>query len=119
MNEAEKALDELCRKVAAGDPQAQEEFDRDVAPLIEIIARHSRARPKDLAVSPCDSGLDANPASEAFARAGRDGDEGLASRICRSLIEKIGHRLRIANAETLARKAAWPTQHGPEPPVRP
>lgn len=109
------ALRELCRQVASGDPRAEEAFNRDVAPLIEIIVRHCRARRKNPPAGDCDEELELSDFFDPDNAPSHETEADLVRRICRSLIEKVRRGQGAANAETLAPKRPWPTQHGREP----
>ena len=96
------ALRELCRKVASGDADAQEAFNREVAPLVELIVRHSRSSRKDDAASNCQPELNLSQFLDFDESHGQETEQELARRICRSLIERVRRGHRAANAETLA-----------------
>ena len=106
------ALHELCRQVAAEDLAAREKFNRDVAPLIGVIARHALARTN--ARSAARSG--SPPASErSMPEPARPGEStsGLVDRICRALIDKVRIQSRQPGAETLVRRMPKQTQLSP------
>lgn len=108
------ALRELCRKVAAGDADAQEAFNREVAPLVELIVRHTRSQRKNLAASKGEAESALSQFFDLDEPPGHESERELARRICRSLIEKVRRGQLAANAETFAGKRPWPTQQGPE-----
>jgi hypothetical protein len=109
------ALRELCRKVAAGDADAQDAFNREVAPLVELIVRHTRSQRKSGAAGNCDSESALSQFFDLDEPPRHESERELARRICRSLIEKVRGGQLAANAETFARKRPWPTQQGPKP----
>jgi hypothetical protein len=107
------SLNELCRQVAAGDTEAQKEFDRHVAPLIGVIARHALARTNARSAarfsSPPASVI--KPVPQAVSD--RKSTSKLASRICRALIDKVRIQSRQPGAETLVRRMPQQTQLSP------
>jgi hypothetical protein len=107
------ALHELCRHVAAEDLDAREKFNREVAPLIGVIARHALSR-----IDARSAGLaDSSPASVVKpmpqAVSDRESASHLASRICRALIDKVRIQSRQPGAETLVRRIPRQTQLSP------
>ncbi len=112
MSKSFHALTELCRQVAAGDADAREEFDRNVAPLIGVITRHAMARgatrsaPRRKLPSASER-LMSEPARHG------ESPSGLVDRICRALIEKVRIQSRQPGAETLVRRMPQQTQLSP------
>ncbi|HXT61147.1 MAG TPA: hypothetical protein VN699_21080 [Pirellulales bacterium] len=113
MGDEQRALHELCRRVAAGDPDARLEFSREVAPLAEVIARrwlstatHRRAAPEKAASGP----FDAAASPDAFGRVGETAVARVALRICRSLIEGFRNSRSRPSAETLVQRLSWQTE---------
>lgn len=114
MGQEDQVLHELCRRVAAGVPGAQEEFVERVAPLMELLAKRS------LAGSPARDRASRHAAASqrheaAPCSAGADREvkiTRLSDRLCRSLIEKVRGRHREPGAETCAYRAPWPTERG-------
>lgn len=116
MAESNRSLHDLCRRVAAGDHEARVEFSRDVAPLVEIIARRwlSTTNRRRAAYKKTESAPLGDPSPRNASKTACDAAAaGLARRICRSLIEKIGEQGPRPTAETLVRKLLWPTEVGP------
>ncbi len=115
MAKEKTTLHELCRQVAAGNQLAQADFDRDVAPLIAIIARCWLARSNDQAAFCRDAGLDPAAFFGADAPLNLLNEAELTRRICRSLIEKTRAGERRAVAETLEMRSPWQTELRPAP----
>lgn len=113
MAKEESALRELCRQVAAGNQLAQAEFDRDVAPLIAIIARCWLARSNDQAAFCRDAGLDLAAFFGSDPPSNRLNEAELTRKICRSLIEKTRAGEQRAVAETLKTRPPWQTELRP------
>jgi hypothetical protein len=114
MGEEQRALHELCRRVAAGDPDAQVEFSRDVVPLAEVIARRwvSTAAPRRDAPENATSGPlgGAAAAPGAFRHVGETAVARVALRICRSLIEGFRNSRSRPSVETLVQRLAPQTE---------
>jgi hypothetical protein len=116
MTEENQFLFGLCQRIAAGDPEARQEFARDVAPLVEFIARRSlsAANQRPIARSVPGSRPAGAPSPGSAAGRARDVDVVRAARrICRSLIERIGKQQRLPAAETFVQRRPWPTAVNP------
>lgn len=117
MTEENQFLFGLCRRIAAGDPEARREFARDVAPLVEFIARRSLSVAKQRPIAQSVSASRPAGAASPGSAAGRLGDVDvvrMAGRICRSLIERIGKQQRQPAAETFVQRQPWPTELKPD-----
>jgi hypothetical protein len=113
MGDEHRALHELCRRVAAGDPDARLEFSREVAPLAEVIARRwlSTATQRAAAPEKAASGpFDAAAPPAAFGQAGETAVARVALRICRSLIEGFRNSRSRPFAETLVQRLSRRTE---------
>jgi hypothetical protein len=113
MGEEQRALHELCRRVAAGDPDARREFSRDVVPLAEVIARRwlSKANQRRSAPEKTESGLLDGAASCNMSKpVGETTVASVALRICRSLIEGFRNSRSRPSAETLVQRMSRRTE---------
>src|SRR3569623_2747161 len=106
------ALQELCRQVAAGDAEAREEFERDVAPRIGGIARHAMARGATRSAPRRNLPTVSERSMPEPARDGASAPR-LVDRICRALIDKVRIQSRQPGAETLVRRMPQQTQLSP------
>lgn len=98
-------LVELCERVASGDTVAAAEFERDVLPLVEVMARRT------LRETACSS--DATREAR-HCESPRAADElastELARRVSRSLVDRVRLQRERARRDTLLQRPAWATR---------
>lgn len=100
-------LADLCERVASGDPAAAAEFEREVLPLVEIMARRTLRAPgcsgaAARGAQPCESLPQAPPEVDSAE---------LARRVSRSLVDRVRLQRERVRRDTLRQRPAWATRH--------